>query len=153
MAVSRAFNEVRTHALGKAASGGDPGIDRVTIEIGGEDQLSKGSFIAQRQAFKDRAENVSVRMRYETESSGGATYQAQFTGGIDEFSRVTNQPDPFGGASRVELKFRVDLDEPEPITDAEDDVLADLQEELGQTSIDVKVQGRGPVELPAELQA
>ncbi|KTG11418.1 hypothetical protein AUR64_03955 [Haloprofundus marisrubri] len=152
MAASRAFNEVRTHALGKAASGGDPGIDRVTIEIGGEDQLSKGSFIAQRQAFKDRAENVSVRMRYETESAGGATYQAQFTGGIDEFSRVTNQPDPFGGASRVELKFRVDMDEPEPITDAEDDVLAELQDELGSTNIDVKVQGRGPVEVPAEVQ-
>lgn len=152
MAASRAFNEVRNHALGKASSGGDPGLDRVTIEIGGEDQLSKGSFISQRQAFKDRAENVSVRMRYETESSGGATYQAQFTGGIDEFSRVTNQPDPFGGASRVELKFRVDLDNPEPITDGKDDVLAELREELGQTSIDVKVKGRGPVEVPTEIQ-
>ncbi len=153
MAASRSFNEVRTHALGKAASGGTPGIDRVTIEVGGEDQLSKGSFIAQRQVFKDLAENVSVRMRYETESSGGATYQAQFTGGVDEFSRVTNQPDSFDGASRVELKFRVDLDEPKPITDAEDDVLAELREELGQTSINVKVQGRGPVEVPAELHS
>ena len=152
MAASRAFNEVRTHALGKATSGGSPGVDRVTVEIGGDDQLSKGSFIAQRQAFKDRAEHVSVRMEYETESTGGATYRAQFTGGIDKFSRVTNQPDPFGGASRVELKFRVELDDMEPISDAEDDVLAELREALGETNIDVKVQARGPVEAPAEVQ-
>ncbi len=152
MAASRAFNEVRTHALGKTTSGGDPGVDRVTVEVGGDDQLSKGSFIAQRQAFKDRADSVSVRMQYETESSDGATYQAQFTGGLDEFSRVTNQPDPFGDASRIELKFRIELDDPEPITDTEDDVLADLQDELGQTNIDVKVQARGPVEVPAEAQ-
>jgi hypothetical protein len=91
-------------------------------------------------------------MRYKTESSTGASYQADFTGGIDEFSRVNNQPDPFDGASLVELKFRVDLNNPEPITDAEDDVLADLQDELGSTGIDVKVQGRGPVEVPAEVQ-
>ncbi|SEL88216.1 ATP-binding protein [Haloferax larsenii] len=152
MTASRAFNEVRTHALGKSTSGSDPGIDRVTIEVGGDDQLSKGSFIAKRQAFKDRADNVSVRMRYKTESSGGASYQAQFTGGIDEFSRVANQPDPFDGASLVELKFRVDLNNPEPITNAKDDVLAELQDELGSTNIDVKVQGRGPVEVPAEVQ-
>jgi hypothetical protein len=152
MAASRAFNEVRTHALGKSSSGSDPGIDRITIQVGGDDQLSKGSFIAQRQAFKDRADNVSVRMRYKTESSTGASYQADFTGGIDEFSRVTNQPDPFDGASLVELKFRVDLNDPEPITNAEDDLLAELREELGSTNIDVKVQGRGPVEVPAEVQ-
>lgn len=152
MAASRAFNEIRTHALGKATSGGDPGVDRVTVEIGGDNQLSKGSFIAQRQAFKNRAEHVSVRMEYETESSGGATYQARFTGGIDEFSQVTNQPDPFGSASRVELKFRVELADTEPISDAEPDLLAELQEELGETNIDVKVQARGPVQVPAEVQ-
>ena len=152
MASSRAFNEVRTHALGKSSSGGDPGIDQVTIELGGDDQLSKGSFIAQRQALKNRVDNVSVRMRYKTESSSGASYQAEFNGGINEFSRVTNQPDPFDGASLVELKFRVDLKDPEPITSAEDDVLAELQDEFGSTHIDVKVQARGPVEVPVEVQ-
>nr|WP_256532744.1 DUF499 domain-containing protein [Halovivax cerinus] len=151
MAASRAFNEVRTHALGKATSGGDPGVDRVTVETGGDEQLSKGSFIAGRQAFGDRADSVSVRMQYETESSGGASYRATFTGGIDEFSNVTNQPDSFGDASRVELKFRVELDDPEPLTDAEDDVLAELREALGDTSIDVKVQARGPVEVAPEV--
>jgi hypothetical protein len=152
MAASRAFNQVRTNALGKATSGSTPGVDRVTVEVGGDDQLSKGSFIAQRRALKDRAASVSIRMRYETESSGGATYQAEFTGGLDEFRNVTNQPDAFDSASRVELKFRVDLDDPEPLTDAEDDLLAELQGELGSTNIDVKVQARGPVEGPAEIQ-
>ena len=152
MAASRAFNEVRTHALGKATSDGDPGVDRVTVEIGGEEQLSKGSFIAQRSAFKERADSVSVRMRYETESQNGAAYEAQFTGGLDEFTQVTNQPDPFGSASRIELKFRVELDDPEPIESSEEDVLAELRSELGETNIDVKVQARGPVQVPAETQ-
>jgi len=151
MTASRGFNEIRTHALGDA-SGDDPGVERLTIEVGGDDKLSKGSFVAGRQALKDRAEHVSVRMRYQTESSAGASYEASFTGGLDEFDRVTNQPDPFGGASRVELKFRVEFDEPEPISGAEDDVLAALREALDQTSIDVKVQARGPVEVPAEIQ-
>jgi len=91
-------------------------------------------------------------MVFETESAAGARYEATFTGDIDEFSRVTNQPDPFDGASRVELKFRVEFDEPEPITNTEADLLAELQSELGQTSIDVKVRARGPVEVPADLQ-
>ncbi|MEF8824760.1 MAG: DUF499 domain-containing protein [Halapricum sp.] len=152
MTASRAFNEVRTHALGQGSGSSSPGVDQVTIEVGGEEPLSKGSFIAQRQALKNRSENVSVRMNYRTKSSNGATYEAKFQGGLEEFSRVTNQPDPFGGASDVDLKFRVDLPEPEPITDAEEDVLAELKDELDQTAIDVKVQGRGPVELPAEVQ-
>jgi len=152
MAASRAFNEVRTHALGKSLSGSDPGIDRVTIEVGGDDQLSKGSFIAQRQALKQRKGSVSIRMRYKTESSAGASYQATFAGGIDKFSRVTNQPDPFDGAPLVELKFRIELNNPEPVTNAKEDLLAELQDELGSTNIDVKVQARGPVEVPAEVQ-
>ena len=52
----------------------------------------------------------------------------------------------------TEVKFRVELNDPEPITNAEDDLLAELQDELGSTNIDVKVQGRGPVEMPAEVQ-
>lgn len=151
MAASRAFNEVRTKALAETASAGNPGLGRVTIEVGGEDQLSKGSFISQRQALDGLAEHVSVRMTYTTRSSSDASYTADFEGGIEEFSRVTNQPEPFGDEVRVDLRFRIDLPDPEPITDDEDDLLAALGEELGQTSIDVKVEGRGPVEAPTEV--
>ncbi|WP_058998030.1 DUF499 domain-containing protein [Haloarcula sp. CBA1127] len=150
MAASRAFNEVRTHALSKAASGGSPGVSQVTVEVVGEDRLSKGSFIAQRDAFTDRSDAVSVRMSYDVKTSTGSSYSASYQGSLDDFSRVTNQPDPFGESFNVTLKFRVDLDEPEPITDAEDDVLAELQAGLGQTNIDVKVQARGPTEVPSE---
>ncbi|CAM2997274.1 DUF499 domain-containing protein [Halobacterium salinarum] len=152
MATSRAFNEVRTHALGKATTGGNPGVDHVTVEVGGDEQLSKGSFIAGQQPVKERADNISVRMTYETQSSTGASYQAEFTGGVDKFSNVTNQPPSFGEASRVEVKFRVEMDEPEPLTSDEDDVLAELRDALGDTSINVKVQARGPVEVPPEVQ-
>jgi hypothetical protein len=150
MAASRAFNEVRTHALSKAASGKSPGVSRVTVEVMGEDRLSKGSFIAQREAFTDRSDVVSVRMTYEVKTSTGSSYSADYRGSLDDFSRVTNQPEPFGESANATLKFRVDLDEPEPITDAEDDVLAELQAGLGQTNIDVKVQARGPAEVPSE---
>ncbi|OYR54791.1 ATP-binding protein [Halorubrum halodurans] len=150
MAASRAFNEVRTHALSKAPSDGTPGVSQVTVEVMGEDRLSKGSFIAQRDAFTDRADAVSVRMSYDVKTSTGTSYSASYQGGLDDFSRVTNQPDPFGESINVTLKFRVDLDEPEAITDDEDDVLAELQAGLGQTNIDVKVQARGPVEVPPE---
>jgi hypothetical protein len=150
MAASRAFNEVRTHALSKAPSDGTPGVSQVTVEVMGEDQLSKGSFISQRDAFTDRADVVSVRMSYDVKTSTGTTYSANYQGELADFSRVTNQPDPFGESANVTLKFRVDLDEPQPIIDAEDDVLAELQADLGETNIDVKVQARGPGEAPSE---
>jgi hypothetical protein len=89
-------------------------------------------------------------MSYDVKTSTGSSYNANYQGSLDDFSRVTNQPDPFGESVNVTLKFRVDLDEPEPITDAGDDVLAELQAGLGQTNIDVKVQARGPAEVPSE---
>ncbi|SIS19706.1 ATP-binding protein [Natronorubrum thiooxidans] len=151
MAASRAFKEVRGEAISSASDGG-AGLSQVTVEVGGEDRLSKGSFIAQQGAFKDRDDHVSVRMQYETASDSDATYKARFQGGLEEFSRVTNQPDPFGDTARIDLKFRVDLSEPEPITDDEDDLLAELEDALGQTNIDVKVQARGPTEIAPEAK-
>jgi hypothetical protein len=152
MAASRAFNEVRTHALSKAVSGDSPGVSQVTVEVIGEDRLSKGSFIAQQDALTDRSDSVSVRMSYDVKTSTGSSYSASYQGSLDDFSRVTNQPDPFGESFNVSLKFRLNLDEPEPITDAEDDVLAELQAVLGQTSIDVKIQARGPTEGLSEVK-
>ena len=149
MAASRALKEVRGEAI-SSASDHNPGLLQVTLEIGGEEQLSKGSFIAQQGAFKSRADHVSVRMHYETASDSNATYEATFSGGLDEFSRVTNQPDPFGDTVRIDLKFRINLPDPEPITDAEDDLLAELEDALGQTNIDVKVRAQGPTEIVPE---
>jgi hypothetical protein len=151
MAASRAFNEVRTAALSQAPAGKDPGASRVTIEVGGEDQLSKASFISQRQALKDRSEAVSIRMQYETKSDSGASYTATFTGGIDEFTRVTNQPEPFSDSERIDMKFRIGMNEPEAISDEEDDVLAELKNDLGQANIDLKVEARGPPRVAEEM--
>ncbi|MBB6645927.1 DUF499 domain-containing protein [Halobellus sp. MBLA0160] len=150
MAASRAFNKVRTDALSKAASDGSPGVSQVTVEVMGEDRLSKGSFIAQQDALTDRSDAVSVRMNYDVKTSTGSSYSANYQGSLDDFSRVTNQPDPFGESLNVTLKFRIEFDEPEPMTDAEEDVLTALQAALGQTSIDVKVQAKGPGEVPTE---
>ncbi len=151
MAASRAFNKVRTHALSEAGTNSTPGVSHVIVEIVGEDQLSKGSFAAGRNALTTRSENVSVRMSYDVKTATGSTYTAEYQGSLDDFSRVTNQPDPFGDSVDTSLKFRIDFDDPEPITEAEEDVLAALQQELGQTSIDVKVRARGPTEIAAEV--
>ena len=151
----RALTETRNHAIAQASES-DPGISEVTVEVGGEDKLSKGSFIAGRQALKDRAANVSVRMTYKTReefNTGDATYESKFTGALEAFSRVTNQPDPFGDAEKVTLKFRIQFDDPESITDAGEDVLAELQDALEDTNIDVKVHASGPLEPTAEVEA
>lgn len=152
MTASRAFKEVRTSALSEASSGDDPAVSQVTIEVGGEDQLSKASFISQRNALKDRADSVSIRMQYETKADSGASYTAAFTGGVEEFNRVTNQPEPFGDSERIDVKFRIELSDPEPITDVEDDVLSELNEDLSETNIDLKVEATGPVRGPEGVE-
>jgi multidrug efflux pump subunit AcrB len=152
MTASRALNEVRTAALSKAPSSADPGVSQIMIEVGGEDQLSKASFITQRQPLKDRADSVSVRMNYETKADSGDSYTATFTGGIEEFDKVTNQPEPFGDTERTDIKFRIELPEPEELTNAEDDVLAELNAALGQTNIDLKIEARGPVRVREEVE-
>jgi hypothetical protein len=65
---------------------------------------------------------------------------------------VTNQPDPFGDSARIDLKFRIDLPTSEPITDAGDDLLAELNADLKQTNIDVKIQAQGPVDVATETE-
>lgn len=149
MTAARAFNEVRTHAVGQA-SDRTPGVNRVLIEIGGDDQLSKGSFVADRPALRSRSDVVSVKMNYKTKSSAGTRYEANYTGSLDEFEAVTNQPEGFGDGTVVDLKFRVEFDEPEAITDSKNDILAELLDELDQTNIDVKIQARGPAEVITE---
>jgi hypothetical protein len=151
MAASRAFNEVRTGAISKASSGSTPGVSQVTVEVVGEDRLSKGSFVAEREPFTSRIEDVSVRMDYDVQTSAGTKYSAEYSGCLDEFSQVVNQPEPFGERVDTTLKFRVNLEETEPLTDEEDDVLAELREALGQTNIDVKVDAQGPTEAPTEI--
>ena len=106
MAASRAFNEVRTHALSKAPSDGAPGVSQVTVEVMGDDRPSEGSFIAQRDAFADSADAVSVRMSYDVKTSTGTSYSANYQGSLDDFSRVTNQPDPFGESVPFGLQIR-----------------------------------------------
>jgi len=43
------------------------------------------------------------------------------------------------------------FDEPEPITDASDDLLAALDNDLDAGNIDVRVEGRGPIRASSEV--
>lgn len=150
MAASRAFNEVRAHALSESISGGRPGVSQVTVEVVGEDRLSKGLFVADRGAFVDRNESVSVRLDYEIKTDAGNTYNAKYRGNLNDFSRVAKQPDPFGNSVNTVVKFRLEFNNPEMIQNDESDILAQLQDELGETNIDVKIQARGPTGVPPE---
>ena len=148
LAASRAFTEVRTTALSR---GGDetPGLSRVVISVEGEDKLTKGSFLADRNALTDRSENVSVKMEYEARSEDGDTYRAEYTGGLDGFTRADSQPDQYDSTNTT-LKFVVRFGSPEPITDSEDDLLADLDTQLDGINIEVKVEARGPNQTARE---
>jgi hypothetical protein len=88
-------------------------------------------------------------MEYEARSEDGDTYRAEYTGGLDGFTRADSQPDQYD-STNTKLKFIVRFDSPESITDGEDDVLADLDTQLDGTNIEVKVEARGPSQTAQE---
>lgn len=79
---------------------------------------------------------------------GDANFSAEFNGPLEAFTMLNQSPEEFsgraGGEKRIELKFNWQVDKPEAITDEEDDILAELGDELDGTSITVRAQAKGP---------
>lgn len=77
-----------------------------------------------------------------------ANFSADFTGPLSAFTKLDQSPEEFssneGGEKRIELKFKWQVANPEPITDSEDDILADLKDDLDDTNITVRAQAKGP---------
>ncbi len=149
MSASRAFSEVRRDAESKAGTDRTPLLEEVTIQVGGDDPFQAAKFVSQRPGFKAREDAVTVRMEYETRTDDG-TYSAEFTGSPSRFRDVIDQPGSFGD-DRETIQFRFQFDEPEPITDAGDDLLAGLDNDLDAGNIDVRVEGRGPIRASSEV--
>lgn len=149
MSASRAFSEVRRDAESKAGTDRTPLLEEVTIQVGGDEPFQAAKFISQRPGFKAREDAVTVRMQYETRTDDG-TYSAEFTGSPSRFRDVIDQPGSFGD-DRETIQFRFQFDEPEPITDEGDDLLAALDNDLDAGNIDVRVEGRGPIQASSEV--
>jgi hypothetical protein len=149
MSASRAFSEVRRDA--EATAGGDrtPFIEEITIQVGGDEPFQAAKFISQRPGFKEREEDVTVRMEYQTRDGDG-DYTAKFTGSPARFRDVIDQPQSFGN-TRQTIQFRFEFNEPEAITPDGSDVLSDLDHDLDSGNIDVRVEGYGSIRASSEV--
>jgi len=82
---------------------------------------------------------------------GDANFSVEFNGPLEAFTTLNQSPEGFssraGGEKRIELKFNWQVDTPEAITDEEDDILAELGEELDGTNITVRAQAKGPSDV------
>ncbi len=154
MAVKRAFTEIRSHAVSQAGSDSTPGVSSLILDIEGDEPFKHGSFVAQRSPVKSRSENVSVDLTYKSRANmgdGDANFSADFNGPLEAFTTLDQSPEGFsgraGGEKRIELKFKWQVDNPEAITDDEDDILAELGDELDGTNITVRAQAKGPSDI------
>lgn len=151
MSAKRAFSEIRSHAVSQAGSDSTPGVLSLIIEIEGDEPFKHGSFVAQRSPLKSRSEDITVDLEYRSRANlgdGDANFSADFTGPLGAFTTLNQSPEGFsgraGGEKRIELKFKWQVDKPEAITDTENDILAQLGDELDGTNITVRAQAKGP---------
>jgi|GEM_PF-1732938 len=154
MSAKRAFSEVRSHAVSQAGGDSTPGVSSLIIDIEGDEPFKHGSFVAQRSPVKSRSENVTVDLTYKSRANmgdGDANFSADFNGPLEAFTTLDQSPEGFsgraGGEKRIELKFKWQVDKPEAITDEEDDILAELGDELDGTNITVRAQAKGPSDV------
>jgi hypothetical protein len=97
---------------------------------------------------------VTVDLTYKSRANmgdGDANFSADFNGPLEAFTTLNQSPEGFsgraGGEKRIELKFKWQVDKPEAITDEEDDILAELGDELDGTNITVRAQAKGPSDV------
>ena len=154
MSAKRAFSEVRSHAVSQAGGNSTPGVSSLIIDVEGDEPFKHGSFVAQRSPVKSRSENVTVDLTYKSRANmgnGDANFNADFNGPLEAFTTLNQSPEGFsgraGGKKRIELKFKWQVNKPEAITDEEDDILAELGDELGGTNITVRAQAKGPSDV------
>ena len=87
-------------------------------------------------------------------SNGEATYNANFTGPLDAFTTLNQSPEGFSdrasGNQKTKLSFKFQMDEPEAINGDEDDILAQLGDELDGTNITVRAQAGGPTNIDGD---
>jgi len=157
MSAKRAFSEIRGHAVSQASGDATPGITSLIVQIEGDQPFKHGSFVAQRSPVKSRSESITVDLDYKSRAemgNGEATFNADFTGPVDAFTTLTQSPEGFsdraGGNQKIKLSFKFQMDGPEAIDGDEDDVLAQLGEELDGTNITVRAQASGPTNIEGD---
>jgi hypothetical protein len=154
MSAKRAISEIRSHAVSQARSDSKPGVSSLMLEIEGDEPIKHGAFVAQQPSVKSRGEDVTVDLEYKSRAnlgSGDANFSVDFNGPLEAFTTLDQNPEGFsdraGGERRIELKFKWEVDEPESITNAENDILAELGNDLDETNVTVRAQAEGPSEV------
>jgi hypothetical protein len=154
MSAQRAFSEIRSQANSNHEAGSHPAVSSLIIDIEGDDPFQHGTFLAQRSPMKSRSDNVKVDLSYKSRGdlgNGDANFRADFNGPLAAFNTLDDSPEGFsdraGGEKRIDLKFHWEAEEPEAISDAEDDILAELGDELAGTNVTVRLKAKGPIDL------
>jgi len=154
MAAKRAFTEIRSHAVSQARGDLTPGVSSIIIDVEGDEPFKHGSFVAQQTSIKSRCENVTVDLEYRSRATiggGDANFSVKFSGPLEAFTTLAQSPEGFSdradGEKRIELKFKWEVDEPESITDTENDILAELGDDLNETNVTVRAQAKGPSDI------
>jgi hypothetical protein len=131
----------------------------LVVDIEGDEPFKHGSFVAQQSSIKSRSDDVTVNLEYKSRAnlgSGDATFSVDFNGPLEAFRTLDQSPEGFsgraGGERRVELKFKWEVDKPEPITDAENDILSELGSDLDETNVTVRAQAKGPTDFEVSEQ-
>jgi ribosomal protein L37AE/L43A len=152
--ISRAFSEARTEGISKAEDGEIAGLDKLVIEIEeNEKVLEKTNFylLKQTNIFDgEYDEETTVEMQYKAggEVNGERVdYRTRFEGPVASFELIDDSPESISNQTnekRVDVKFTVDLSEPEPLSDEETDILAQLVEDFDQDqNFRIQVQAEG----------
>lgn len=149
----RAFSEARAEGISKAEDGEDAGLTKLTIDVEEtENVIQRAKFYLLKQIDileEDYNDETTVEMKY---NAGGEVdgkrvdYRTTFEGSIEAFRLVDDSPEKISDETdekRVEVKFNIELPEPEALTEEETDILANLMEEFDEETFRIQVEAEG----------
>jgi predicted AAA+ superfamily ATPase len=145
---SRALKQIRKTANSKADEGNSV-LNKLVVEVEGDEQLKHGFFLAKQSSLKDRSEKLSVELEYRTEVSiegSNTTFNTNFKGPLKAFRNVNNQLESFtknreDAQRTINLKYIYDTEDEE--IDGETDIVSELLNETGVGSIQMQIRAEG----------
>ncbi|MFB6245477.1 MAG: ATP-binding protein [Candidatus Nanohaloarchaea archaeon] len=145
---SRALKQIRKKARSEAEDE-NPVLNKLVIEIEGDERLKHGFFLAKQSSLKDRSENLTVELDYRTEvniEGSRTTFSTNFEGPLSAFRNVNNQLESFtknrDDAERtITLKYIYNNADEE--IDGKTDIISELLEETGVGNIQMQIIAEG----------
>lgn len=159
---SRALTDARSYGTSQSSSGEVAGVDTVVIHVKSEDEqvLGHALFLARQRALKEYDEYVTAHLSYRIKTPldhGDASFSTTFDGPIEGFTSVKQQLESLSGRPnaqrRIEARFVISLDDAEPLDDDENDILAQLNNDLDGKNITVQIEAEGPTIIQVSEEA